>query len=92
MLQIDNVNVEKVTKFNFLGLIINEQLNWKDHTNMLLNRCSHTIGVLNKHDLLISIKIMLYNSVIFSHLKYCICVYGFQCGRGQELYKNLKNK
>ena len=56
---------------------------------MLSNKCSHTIGVVNKskHYLPSAMKIILYND-IFSHLNYCILVYGFQCGRLQNLQKS----
>ena len=45
MLQINYTNIQKMY---FLGLTINKQLNWKDQTNILSNRCSRTIGALNK--------------------------------------------
>ena len=30
-IKIDNVNIEQVDHTNFLGVIINEKLNWNDH-------------------------------------------------------------
>ena len=47
-LKIDNINIEQVKKFNFLGLIIYTNLNWKRHTEKMSNACSKKIGILNK--------------------------------------------
>ena len=47
-LKIDNINVEQVKECNFLGLIIDTNLNWKRHTAQFSNACSKKIGILNK--------------------------------------------
>ena len=36
-LKIDNIDIEQVTDFNFLGLIIDTNLNWKKHTEKMSN-------------------------------------------------------
>ncbi len=33
ILKIDNINIERVSEFNFLGLTLDEHLTWKCHTN-----------------------------------------------------------
>ena len=47
-LKIDNINIEQVKEFNFLGLIIDTNLNWKRYTEKMSNACSKKIGILNK--------------------------------------------
>ena len=47
-LKIDNRNIEQVKEFNFLGLIIDTNLNWKRHTETISNAYSKKIGILNK--------------------------------------------
>ena len=47
-LNIDNTNIEKVDEFNFLGLILDSNLNWKKHTEKIANKCSKMIGILNR--------------------------------------------
>ena len=47
-LKIDNINIEQVKEFNYLGLIIDANLNWKRHTEKNSNACSKKIGILNK--------------------------------------------
>ena len=48
-LKIDNINIEQVKEFNFFGLIIHTNLNWKRHTENISNACSKKIGILNKY-------------------------------------------
>ena len=78
--QINNINIEKVEYLNFLGFTLDTHLNWKNHSNNVANKCSRTIGVLNrlKYTLPLRIKIMLYNTLIIYHVNYYIMVWGYQ--------------
>ena len=82
-LKIDNINIEQVKEFNFLGIIIDTNLNWKRHTEKMSNTCSKKISILNKltHVLSQQIKTLLYNSLIVPHINYCIMAWGFQTNR-----------
>ncbi len=79
-LKIDDAVIEKVKDFNFLGLVLNKNLTWKTHTNKVSNSISKTIGILNrlKHFLPIQIKLTLYNSLILSHINYCLLIWGYE--------------
>ena len=46
-LKIDNINIEQVKTFYFLGFIIDTNLNWKRHTEKISNACSKKTGILN---------------------------------------------
>ena len=48
ILTIDGVNIERVQHFNFLGLILDTHLNWHKHIEKTTNKCSRTIGIINK--------------------------------------------
>ena len=37
---------ERVESFNFLGLIIDEGLSWKKHTDVVKNKISKVVGIL----------------------------------------------
>ena len=39
-LKLGNANIEKVDDFNYLGLTVEKNLNWKKHTEKVANRCS----------------------------------------------------
>ncbi len=45
---IDGTIIERVSDFNFLGLTLDENLNWKGHLNKISNNISKCIGILNK--------------------------------------------
>jgi hypothetical protein len=86
----DNI-IERLTDFNFLGLIINENLSWKSHANKISNSISKTTGVLNRLKNLLpqKIKITLYNSMIVSHLNYCILAWGYEHSRLTKIQKRV---
>ena len=88
-LKLGNTNIEKVDDFNYLGLTVETNLNWKKHTEKVANRCSKKIGVLNrlKYVLPLCIKTMLYNSLILRHITYDIMVWGYQGNRLNKIQK-----
>ena len=47
-LVINNTQIERVTEFNFLGLTVNEYMNWNSYTQKIANKISHTLGVMNR--------------------------------------------
>ena len=89
-IKIDNTYIDRVDESNFLGIRFDEQLNWQSHINEISNRCSRIIGILNKFKQLLSlnIKIMLYNTLILSHLNNGLTAWGYRCDR----IKNFKRK
>ncbi len=44
-LKIENTIVERVYEFNFLGLIMNENLKWKSHVNKSANKMSKNLNI-----------------------------------------------
>ena len=86
-IKIDNTYINRVDELNFLGISFNEQLNWQSHINNISNRCSRAIGILNKLKRLLplNIKIMLYNTLILSHLNYGLTAWGYRCDRIKTL-------
>ena len=47
-IKIENQNIEQVGKAKFWGIIIDEQLNWKEHILYISNKISKAIGVIVK--------------------------------------------
>ena len=45
---IEGLHIEQVYEFNFLGLIIDANLNWKAHLNAIGNKVSRIIGLIHK--------------------------------------------
>lgn len=88
-LNINGIEIKKTSEFNFLGLTINDKMNWISHINNLAQKISRSIGILNrmKHFLPPTILKIMYSSLILSRLTYCITAWGFECSRLLKLQK-----
>ena len=75
---INSKEIKQVHQVTFLGVIIDENLTWKDHIYYISNKLSKVIGVLNRlKDILpLRILVQLYNSMILPYFNYCIIVWG----------------
>ena len=89
-LMINNTLIERVTEFNFLGLTVNEYMNWNSHVKKIAKyKISRTLGVMNrlKRYLPISAMKLMYDSLILSHLQFGITNWGFEWDRILKLQK-----
>ena len=77
-INIQNINLEEKSAVTFLGVIIDNKLQWKDHISYVCKKISITIGILRilKHSFPLHILRMLYMSLIFSYINYCNTVWG----------------
>ena len=75
--------------FNFLGLLLNENMSWKPHTDLSSNKLAKCAGVLNKLKRFLPIHILrtLYFSMVQSRMTYAISNWGFDCYRIIKLQK-----
>ena len=62
-----------MNKTKFLGIIIEEHLNWATHINHLCNIIARNVGIIQKLRYFIPAYILkfLYHSLILSYLQYC---------------------
>ena len=88
-LQINGSVIERVKEFNYLGLLLNEHLTWKNHVNSICNKIARSTGILNKLKRCLPQETLclLYNSLILSHLNYGILTWGYQTDRIFKLQK-----
>ena len=88
-LTINDTVIERVTEFIFLGLTINEFMNWNSHSSKISNKISRTLGVMNrlKQYLPFSALKLMYSSLILSHLQFAITSWGFEWERISKLQK-----
>ena len=65
----NGLNIEYVTEFNFLGLILDSNLNWKAHTNFISVKIASVIGLLHRLKFVFPKQILfsIYNSLILPH-------------------------
>ena len=64
------LNMEYVTEFNFLGFILDSNLNWKAHTNSISFKIARVIGLLHRLKFVFPKEILfsIYNSLILPHM------------------------
>ena len=78
ILTLNNDNIEGVSQFNFLGVVLSSTLKWDKHIGHVSLKVSRVIGVLFrlKHIYPQEMLLTLYNTLILPHLSYCILVWG----------------
>ena len=88
-LKINSEPIERVAEFNFLGLTIDEHLNWSPHIQKVSNKISRTLGIMNrlKRFLPTNVLRLIYNSLILPYFQYSILTWGFKVGRLEKLQK-----
>ena len=72
-IHIDKVAINRVSSNKFLGVLIDEELNWKEHIASVATKIGRIIGILFRIRYKISYKttMLLYNSLILSQINYC---------------------
>ena len=75
---INNYILEQVSSIKFLGVIINDRLNWTEHKSYTRNKILKCLGVLYKCRQVMNLDecINMYNSFILPYLLYCLPVWG----------------
>ena len=88
-LEIDNIKIEFVSEFNYLGIVIDKHLSWKSHINMISQKVRKTIAIMGKLKNYVpyTTLLTLYNSLILSYLIYGIVVWGTQAEKLLKLQK-----
>ena len=90
---IDNTVIERVQSFNFLGIMLNEALSWKNHIHvaMVSNKISKVIGILYRLKYVFSEGVLftLYNSLIVSYINYGLLLWGVDCHKLETLQKKV---
>ena len=77
-LSINNKDLVEKKSYKYLGVIIDSNLNWKEHVNELCKKISRGIGILLKlrNFVKIDILIKIYYSIIYPFLIYGIIIWG----------------
>ena len=90
MVLINNVNIESVQNFNFLGLHLSSDMTWNFHINEVSKKISRNIGILKKLQIIVpnNILLTLFNTLILPHINYCLLSWG---SNPDEIF-NYKNE
>ena len=77
-ISIHGITMEEKVTTKFLGVEIDNKLTWKDHIQFIASKVSKTISLLRRlrHTFPKRILRMIYMSLIYSYLNYCIIIWG----------------
>lgn len=77
-LTIANSNIERIESFRYLGMILDSNLNWQSHIDMVCLKISPIIGFIRKASYFIPTKILrnIYFAFIHTIITYGLIVYG----------------
>ena len=91
LIKLNNVNIECVTNFDFLGVVIDKKLSWHGHIDKISLKLSRCVGILNKLKRFLPQHILLtiYNSMFLPHINYCILAWGYNYQRIFKIQKKV---
>ena len=71
-------NIKRVYVTKFLGILIDDILNWKEHISLICSKISKCIAIIYKAKQLLDKEslVMLYDSLFVPHLTYCSDIWG----------------
>ena len=77
-IKLNGENIVQVQSFNFLGIVLDEKLNWHEHVHHISIKISRANGILCrlKNVLPKSALMSIYHALIGSHINYGILVWG----------------
>ena len=77
-IRINNTHIEEKTVTSFLGVQIDNKLNWKAHITQISNKISKSIAILRflRYCYPQNVLKMIYMSLIYSHINYCNLIWG----------------
>ena len=90
-LMIETTEIIRVKKARYLGIIIDEKLNFKEQHEKLVSKLTEAVNALIcvRNTLNYRAKIALYNALFKSHLEYCAMVY-YDCLKKNQMDKLAK--
>ena len=78
-LSISGVKIGRKIEARFLGVIVDEKLTWSKHISVLRAKMARYMGVLYKikQYLPVNARLLIFQSLVQSHLNFCSLVWGF---------------
>ena len=77
-IRINDRVIERVPYTKFLGVIVDEKLNWKEHISKVKNKTSKSLAIINKVKSLLNIDALksLYYALFLPYINYCLEIWG----------------
>jgi hypothetical protein len=83
-LKIDGQILRKVDQSKFLGVLIDQDLSWQGHIREVITKMRQTMGLIGRARAFMNQTqvLLLYNTMVLSHLQYCLINWGNFSGDG----------
>ena len=80
ILEMNHTLIKQVNEFSFLGLTVNNHMDWNSHITNISNKITKTMGIMNRIKKSIPQQILnlMYNSLILPHYILLHNILGFQ--------------
>ena len=77
-IMVNNIEIEEKCTTTFLGVQLDNKLNWKSHISHICKKVSKSIAILRMVRSIFPLNIlkMIYMSLIYSHINYCNLIWG----------------
>ena len=88
MLKLNDTVIERVDKFKFLGIWLDEYLNWGAHLDHVCLKITRMNGTLNrlKHHCPQTVLMILYNTLILPNINYGILLWGAKVNKDHKMH------
>ena len=93
-LNINKRNIEQITEFRYLGVILDNKLSWKQHISFLQTKLSQASGMFYKNRTFLPLHALklIYNSLVDSYLRCGIVAWGTAAKYHKDKLQILQNK
>ena len=89
VLSINSKVIAQVSTFNFLGIMLDSNMLWTSHTNLVCIKLSKTMGIIKRLKYTFPNKILfsLYNSLFILYIQYGLLLWGSKYSNVEKLQK-----
>ena len=93
-IKIGSTNIERKREARFLGVIVDDKLNWSKHIATIKTKMARYVGIMYKlkKRLPLKVRIQFYHSFVQSHLNFCSILWGFAAKSNIELLFRSQKK
>jgi hypothetical protein len=78
VIKIENIKLQQVTEFKYLGVLIDDKLNWNSQYDEVCKRMSERVYLINRHKRIMSQHWLhlITSALLVSVLDYCLTAWG----------------
>ena len=76
--KVDNMDLDEVSSFKYLGIVINNRLTWQDHVDQMFSKINKKLGLLKRirYCLPLDARLLFFNSYVLPLFDYADIVWG----------------